>query len=143
MDSAKGRFLLYFRPSPKAADWPGCCSFATRMRTATPLFNRRTRAYLHVATACLSLLLWMFLTAAEACTPLHAWIHGGSIPDNDDCAVAVAAHGKVDSAPVVVPAVAPVTWVEVAPRIETSAFSPVIAFLPDGRGPPTAFSSLA
>ena len=111
------------------------------MRSVTHLFARRRRFY--TATACLTLFLWLFLVAAEAYTPLHEWIHGGSIPDNDDCAVAIAAHGKVDSAPVAVPDVAPVIWIEITPRIETSAFSPVIAFLPDGRGPPAVFSSLA
>ena len=108
-----------------------------------PLFDRRPRVRLHAATACLSLALWMFLMVAEGYTPLHAWIHGGAIPDNDECAVAMAAHGKVDSAPVAAPAAAPVVWIEITPRVEISVFNPTVTFLPDGRGPPALFSSLA
>jgi hypothetical protein len=113
------------------------------MRPATPLFNRRTRVRLHVATACLSLVLWMFLTVAEGYTPLHAWIHGGTIPDNDDCAVAMVTHGKVDLVAAGLPAVAPVTWIEATPCVEVPAFHPTVVLLPDSRGPPAVFSSLA
>jgi len=77
------------------------------------------------------------MAAAELCTPLHAWLHGGAIPDqDDDCAIVAIAHGKMETAPVAVPVAVPVTWVETAPRIEFSVLSPVIALLPNGRAPP-------
>lgn len=98
--------------------------------------NRRTRQRLHAVVASLSLVLWLFIMVAEICTPLHAWMHGGSIPDGDDCAVMVLAHGKVESVICDAVAAQPVTWIEVTRHIKFLVFSPAIAFLPDGRGPP-------
>ena len=94
------------------------------------------------ATAVLSLTVWLFMTAAEICTPLHAWLHGGTIPDNDNCAIVAIAHAKIETAACTVPVAMPGTWIEVAPRIEISVFRPITAFLPDGRGPPiSSFNS--
>ena len=76
------------------------------------------------------------MAAAEIYSPLHAWLHGGSVPDDDDCAVAVLAHGKIESAPCDVPAILPVTWIEVAPRVKFSIFIPVNTNLSFGRAPP-------
>lgn len=86
--------------------------------------------------AVLSLALWLFMAVTEVCTPLHAWLHGGAIPENDDCAVVAIAHGKVTAVLVPAPMVVPVTGMEIVPRLEFSVFRPVIAFLPDARGPP-------
>ena len=83
-----------------------------------------------------SLVLWLLMVAAEACTPLHAWMHGGTIPDNDDCAVVANAHGKVETVVSDAPAVVPLIWIEIAPRLEYSTFHPAVTFLPPGRGPP-------
>jgi hypothetical protein len=95
----------------------------------------RQRFYL--ATGVLSLGVWLFMAAAEVYTPLHAWLHGGIIPeDDDDCAIVCIAHGKIETVTVDVPVPAPVVWVEVAPRIEFSVLSNAIAFLPNGRAPP-------
>ena len=93
------------------------------------------------ATAVLTLALWLLMATAEICTPLHAWLHGGAIPENDDCAVVAITHGKVDSAVCAAPAVVPVVWIEVTPVYKASVVRPFLAFLPDGRGPPV--SSLA
>jgi hypothetical protein len=99
--------------------------------------NRRTRQRLYAATAFLSLMIWLLLAAAEIHPPLHAWLHGGSIPDNDnDCAVVAIAHGQIDSMACDVPAVLPVTWIEIVPRIEFSVFHTSTALLPNGRAPP-------
>jgi hypothetical protein len=99
--------------------------------------RRRTRQRFHAATAVLSLAVWLFMAVAETCTPLHAWLHGGTIPkDDDDCAVVALAHGKVESVSCDVPVVAPTSWIEVTPQIVFSVFSPAIANLPNGRGPP-------
>jgi hypothetical protein len=107
------------------------------MRFRTFQINRRARLYLHRATGALSLAVWLFMAAAEIHPPLHAWLHGGTIPDNDDdCAVVAIAHGHFDSAACVVPAVVPITWIEIAPPVEFSVFSTAIAFLPNGRAPP-------
>jgi hypothetical protein len=100
-------------------------------------FNRRFRQRLYLAAALLSLAVWLFMAAAELWTPLHAWLHGGAIPvDDDDCAIVALAHGKIETAPVALPVAAPVVWIEVTPRIEFSVFSADITVLPNGRAPP-------
>jgi len=100
-------------------------------------FNRRTRERIFLAAGILSLALWLFMATAEICTPLHAWLHGGTIPkDDDDCAIVAIAHGKIETAPCAVPVVLPVTWIEIARPIEFSAFVPADKILPLGRGPP-------
>ncbi len=98
--------------------------------------SRRPRQRFYAATAILSLAVWLFMAVAETWTPLHAWLHGGAIPDNDDCTVVALAHGKVDSGACDVPVVAPMIWIEVTPQIDFSVFSPAIENLPNGRGPP-------
>jgi len=100
--------------------------------------NRRTRQRLFLAAGVLSLAIWLFVAAAEVFTPLHAWLHGSTIPVNDDCAVAALAHGKVETAGCAAPAVVPVIWVEIASRIENSSAFTSVTFLPDGRGPPAS-----
>jgi hypothetical protein len=95
------------------------------------------RQRLFAATAVFSLALWLMLTAAEAYAPLHAWMHGGTIPDDDDCAVALLNHATVDTGMVDVPLVAtPTVWLETTPRVEFSVFSTAIEHLPSGRAPP-------
>jgi len=95
------------------------------------------------ATAILSLAVWLFVAAAEIYTPLHAWLHGGTIPkDDDDCAIVAIAHGKVETSACAVPATVPMIWIETAPPHENSVFLSSTVFLPDGRGPPV-FSFLS
>ena len=98
--------------------------------------NRRMRGRIFFAAGILSLALWLFMAAAELYTPLHAWLHGGTIPDDDDCAIVALAHGKVETVMSAAPAVVPITSIEVTPQIEFSVFSTPIALLPNGRGPP-------
>jgi len=98
--------------------------------------NRRTRERIFFAAAVLSLAIWLIMAAAEIYSPLHAWLHGGTIPDDDDCAIIAIAHGKIETVTPDVPAVVPVAWIDVTPQIEFSVFSTAIAFLPNGRGPP-------
>ena len=77
------------------------------------------------------------MAAAEIYSPLHAWLHGGTIPENDDdCAIVAIAHGKIETVTPDIAIPVPITWIEVTPQIESSVFSTAIAFLPDGRGPP-------
>jgi hypothetical protein len=100
--------------------------------------NRRARLYLHRATGALSLAIWLFMAVAEIHPPLHAWLHGGTIPkDDDDCAVVAIAHGKIETVACDIPVVLPVTWIEVAPHIEFSVFSKTVENLLSGRAPPT------
>ncbi len=106
------------------------------MRQTTQLFKRRTLRSLFAAAAVLSLFLWLFMLAAQTWTPLHAWLHGSAIPDNDDCAVAAMVHGKVDSAGFDISVPASIVWMEVTTGIEIAAFHPSIAHLPSGRAPP-------
>jgi hypothetical protein len=91
----------------------------------------------------LSLVVWLLMATAEVCTPLHAWLHSGTITDKDaDCVIVCIAHGKIDTATCGAPAALPATWIEVTPRIEFSVFSTAIALLPNGRAPPaTSFNS--
>jgi hypothetical protein len=92
-----------------------------------------------VAAGVLSLAVWLFMAMATVCTPVHAWLHGGTIPDNDsDCAIVAIAHGKVETVVCAAPAVVPVIGIEIAPRIEFSVFRPTTTLFPDGRGPPVS-----
>jgi hypothetical protein len=103
----------------------------------TRQISRRFNQRLFLAAGVLSLALWLFMAVAELCTPLHAWLHGGAIPDNDDdCAIVCIAHGKVETAPVAAPVATPVTWIEVPISIEFSVVHTAIPPLPDGRAPP-------
>jgi hypothetical protein len=101
------------------------------------LINRRTRERIFVAWAVLSLAVWLFMAAAEIYSPLHAWLHGGTIPeDDDDCAIVAIAHGKIETVACDIPVVAPITWIEVTPRVDFSVFIPVNTNLSFGRAPP-------
>ena len=95
------------------------------------------RERIFTATAVLSLAIWLIMAAAEIYSPLHAWLHGGTIPeDDDDCAIVAIAHGKIETTPCDAPAVLPVTWIEIAPRVEFFAFIPANKNLSPGRDPP-------
>ena len=83
--------------------------------------------------------MWLLLTVAEAYPALHAWLHGGTIPDNDDCAVVAIAHGKVETVACDVPVIVPVATVEIVRLPVFYVFRPASVFLPDGRGPPVLF----
>lgn len=97
------------------------------------------RQRLYLAAGVLSLAVWLLMAAADLCTPLHAWLHGGAIPVNDDdCAIVAIAHGKVAMVIGAPSAVVPVIGIEIVPRLEFSAFLLTSAFLPDGRGPPVS-----
>ena len=79
---------------------------------------------LYRAVGVLSLAIWLCMAAAELCAPLHAWLHGGTIPkDDDDCAIVCIAHGKIDTETAAAPDAMPVPWIEAAPRIESSVKS--------------------
>lgn len=103
--------------------------------------TRRARRWM-LAVVTLGLLgLWLLLTAAEAHEPLHRWLHGGTIPKDDDCAVMLLATGKVDVAqvalavlPVLVAAVALIEFV-VLPLVPKLP-------LPPSRAPPRFSFSL-
>jgi hypothetical protein len=102
--------------------------------------NRQWRLRLHAVTAGLSLALWLLMTVAEAYPALHAWMHGGAIPDNDDCAVVAVAHGKVETVVATPLVVTPVTTLEIVSLPEFSIFRSARIFLPNGRGPPVFFA---
>lgn len=117
------------------------CYIANSLRYRERQFNRRTRERIFFAAGVLSLSLWLCMATAEICTPLHAWLHGGTIPkDDDDCAIVAIAHGKIETVACAIPVVVTVAWIEVPLRIEFSALSTAIGLLPDGRAPP-AFSA--
>jgi hypothetical protein len=106
------------------------------MQNVAYILNRQGRQRLHAVTAGVALALWLFLMVAEVWTPLHAWMHGGTIPENDHCAVATLHHGKIDVAPVDLILPLPPAGIAVARRSELPAFSPLIFSLPNGRAPP-------
>jgi hypothetical protein len=99
--------------------------------------SRRARNRWFCATAVLSLALWLFMAAAENYKPLHAWLHGGAVPVDDDCAIVAVTHGKVEAAPATVPIIVAVTWIETTPSAVFSSFSASVEHLPNGRGPPS------
>ena len=126
------------RESSKVTFWhDGCLNYKGRklMFARFPIMSRRRRQQLCWAVAVLSLMVWLVLAAAEAWTPLHAWLHGGAIPKDDDCAVMLVATGRVDlslAAVVVVPvlvAVVALLEVFVSPSVPKLP-------LPPSRGPP-------
>ena len=107
------------------------------MRQTAKHISRRTRQRLYAATAVLSLAIWLFMVVAEVYTPLHAWLHGGTIPkDDDDCAIVAIAHGKIETTPCDIPALVPIVRVEVPPSVEFSVFSETVENLLSGRSPP-------
>jgi hypothetical protein len=109
---------------------------ANGLQLVNPI-KRRVRERFLAATAVLSLVVWLFMAVAEVWSPLHSWLHGGTIPkDDNDCAIVTIAHGKIETVASDVPVPTPVVWIEVTPRIEFSVFSTVIAILPNGRAPP-------
>jgi hypothetical protein len=100
--------------------------------------SRRTREYLHRVTGAVALFVWLFMATAEVCPPLHAWLHGGSIPDDDDCAVKMLAAGHVHVTICEVQPPMPVHWVEITPRVVVTVFVPTEKILPNGRAPPVS-----
>jgi hypothetical protein len=107
------------------------------MQSAGFQFNRRMRERIFSAWAVLSLAIWLFMAVAEIHPPLHAWLHGGTIPDNDDdCAIVAIAHGKVETVPVDAPALNPLTGIEIIQLAEVSVFIPAEKNLPNDRAPP-------
>ena len=106
------------------------------MRYEKSSFSRKDRRRLYFVTALFSLALWLLLTVAEAYEPLHAWMHGGTIPENDDCAVVLLIHSQVDTGTADVPVSLPVAVVEAALVPVFSVFSPVVERLRSGRAPP-------
>jgi hypothetical protein len=107
------------------------------MRTPFQL-NRRTRRYLHCATGVLSLFVWLFMATAEICPPLHAWLHGGAIPDDDDCPVVAIATGHVHVGVCEVQPLAPVTRIEITPRPPIIVFVASEKVLTNDRAPPAS-----
>ena len=105
------------------------------MLAKCPIMRRRKGRFLYRSAAVLSLVLWLALAAAEASEPFHAWLHGGSIPDTDNCPVAALQQGKlVTSAAVAVV----VLFLASIVAFRLVVFTPFAAFLPlpDVRGPP-------
>ncbi len=98
----------------------------------------RTREYLHRATGLLALFVWLFMATAEICPPLHAWLHGGTIPDDDDCPVVAIAVGHVHVSVCHVEPVVPVALIEITPRVEITVFVPSEKVLPNDRAPPAS-----
>jgi hypothetical protein len=99
--------------------------------------SRRIRQRFYLAAGVLSLAVWLFMAAAELYTPLHAWLHGGTIPkEDDDCAIVAIAHGKIETVSTDIAVPVAITWIEVTPQIEFSVFSSTITLLPNGRAPP-------
>ena len=75
------------------------------------------------------------MAAAESCTPLHAWLHGGAIPEDDDCPIAQIHAGSVEHVALAVAATVSCGFLVAA---RPALVSPFVASLPlpDVRGPP-------
>lgn len=76
------------------------------------------------------------MAAAEIYSPLHAWLHGRTIPEDDDCAIVAIVHGKIETVSPDIAVPVPITWIEVTLRAEFSAFIPANTNLSFGRAPP-------
>src|SRR5581483_6434578 len=112
-----------------------CASIVPVQFNLTSFKARRVRRPL-LAIAALGLLgIWLLLTAAESCQPLHRWLHGGTVPDDDDCAVVMIASGKVDVAHVTVAVIPVLVAIIVLDRIFVPPLVPKLP-LPPSRGPP-------
>jgi hypothetical protein len=98
--------------------------------------SRRMRGHLHRVTGAVALFVWLFMATAEVCPPLHEWLHGGSIPDDDDCAVKMIAAGHVHVAVCHVEPVIPVSFIEITPNAKVAVFVPSEKILPNERAPP-------
>jgi len=83
----------------------------------------------------LVLLLWLQLAMAASET-LHKFIHADADQPGHECAVTLFAHGQVETSPVDVPVLPPVTGVETTPQPVPFVFSAPSQQLPPGRGPP-------
>ena len=81
------------------------------------------------------LLLWLQLAMAASET-LHKFIHQDADQPGHECAVTLFAHGQVETSPVDVPVLPPVTGVETTPQPVPCVFSAPGQQLPPGRGPP-------
>jgi hypothetical protein len=90
----------------------------------------------------LGLLSWLLLLmAAEAHAPLHSWLHGGTIPQDDDCAVALLDTGKVTLSKVATTVLPVLAIVAALNELFALPFVPRLP-LPPTRGPPFFFSHL-
>lgn len=76
------------------------------------------------------------MATAEVCPSLHAWLHGGAIPDDDDCPIMAMAAGHVDPGACTIEPVLPVTFIEVTPQPKITVFVPSESILPNERAPP-------
>jgi len=115
------------------------CYVSNALQEKKPLISRCVRRRLYLTAGWLALATWLVMATAELCTPLHAWLHNGAIPTNDDdCAIVAIAHGKIEPVTCDVPVIAQVTWIEIAPLIEFSRFSTASIILPNGRAPPVS-----
>ena len=102
------------------------------------LVKHQLQARSQAAIASLLVAIVLLLDAMAACPPLHELIHHDAGRPDHECAVTMFAHGKVDSAAVEVPVVAPQRFAVVLPPVAFSVFSPAIENLPAGRGPPAS-----
>ena len=83
----------------------------------------------------LILFLWLQLAMAASET-LHKFIHADADQPGHECAVTLFAHGQVETSPVDVPVLPPITGVETTPQPVPVVFSAPGQQLPPGRGPP-------
>ena len=88
------------------------------------------------ALAVLLIGLVLLLDAMAAAPVLHELIHKDAENATHSCAVTLFAHGHVESATCDIPAILPVTFVEVTPSLAFSTFNPTLENLPPGRAPP-------
>ena len=105
------------------------------MSAMCPTMSRSVRQKWCMAAALLALALWLFMLAAESWTPLHAWMHGGAIPEDDHCPIAQLQQGQVDY---VMAAAVVAVFVGFALVVVFTFSVPFVASfpLPDVRGPP-------
>lgn len=98
--------------------------------------SRRARRRLQCVVGALALFTWLFMATAEICPSLHAWLHGGTIPDDDDCPIMAMATSHVDPGVCTIEPVLPVAFIGITPPPKIIAFVPSERILPNERAPP-------
>jgi hypothetical protein len=126
------RFSGEWNNANLALTYPCCRGIMySNFRTMSKWNQRRP-----MAAALFLVAVWLLLLAAEASQPFHIWLHGGKIPNNDDCGVALVHHGQVDTSATAVTASLPPAVMIVCVPTPSRIFPSVGSLLPSSRAPP-------
>ena len=98
---------------------------------------RRGLRLLPKSVVALLLLHWLCLAAAGSWAPFHAWLHGDSIPDGDNCPVAALQQGNLAAIAASSATVVVLAGFLLLILASFTGFVP-LSDLPEVRGPPSS-----